>query len=197
MAWNYRSRLNILLGGNTMATPKMLEGKNRFLLFRKLSEQGTEDGIKLVFQTSHTFAMSRAIDKVVTKDGSINKIGELETEVTIEAIQAKDDPVGDMLRDSVYNGEELEVWEVTYDEDLKNEEGKYPAVYAQGNLENWEWTADAEDDATISSTFFVNLKPQFGYTALPEGIEEAVQYAFKEVLRAAEASGQSTQDQED
>lgn len=168
-----------------MAAPKMLEGKNRFLLFRLLSEQENKDGIKLVFQTGHTFSMSRSIDKVTTKDGSINKKGELETEVTIDAIQAKDDPVGDMLRDSVYNGEELEIWEVTYDEDLKNEEGKYPAVYAQGDLENWEWTADAEDDATISSTFFVNLKPQFGFTALPEDIEDAVQYAFKEVMRNA------------
>src|SRR5699024_4961886 len=113
---------------------QMQEGKNKILLFRNLKDQGNEDGIKLVFQTGHTFTMSRAIDKVNTKDGSINKIGDLETEVSIEAIQAKNDPVGDMLRQSVYDGDTLEVWEVTVDADLKNGEDKYPAGYAQGNL---------------------------------------------------------------
>lgn len=170
-------------------TPEMQQGKNKILLFRNLKEQGNEDGIKLVFQTGHTFTMSRAIDKVNTKDGSINKIGELETEVSIEAIQAKRDPVGEMLRDSVMNGETLELWEVTIDDDLKNEEGKYPAVYAQGNLDQWEWTAEVEDEATIASTFFVNLKPQFGYTALTEEQENAVQYAFREIQAQADDSG--------
>lgn len=167
-------------------TAQMQQGKNKILLFRRLKDQGNEEGIKLVFQTGHTFSMSRAIDKVNTKDGSINKIGELETEVSINAIQAKRDPVGDMLRDSVINGETLEVWEVTIDEDFKNEEGKYPAVYAQGNLDQWEWTAEVEDESTISSTFFVNLKPQFGYTALTEEQENAVQYAFREIAILSE-----------
>ena len=163
----------------------MQEGKNKILLFRNLKEQGDVDGIKLVFQTGHTFTMSRAIDKVNTKDGSINKIGDLETEVSIEAIQAKTDPVGDMLRQSVIDGDTLELWEVTIDEELKVD-GKYPAVYAQGNLDQWEWTADVDDEATISSTFFVNLNPQFGYTALTEEQEEAVQYAFRDTLALSE-----------
>lgn len=170
-------------------TVQMQQGKNKILLFRNLKEQGDEDGIKLVFQTGHTFTMSRAIDKVNTKDGSINKIGELETEVSIEAIQAKKDAVGDMLRDSVINGETLEVWEVTIDDELKDEEGKYPAVYAQGNLDQWEWTAEVEDEATISSTFFVNLHPQFGYTTLTEGQENAVQYAFREIQAQEDGKG--------
>ena len=167
-------------------TPQIQQGKNKVLLFRNLKEQENADGIKLVFQTGHTFTMSRAIDKVNTKDGSINKIGDLETEVSIEAVQAKSDSVGDMLRDSVVSGDVLEIWEVTIDEDLKDETGKYPAVYAQGNLDQWEWTADAEDESTISSTFFVNLNPQFGYTTLSEAQEEAVQYAFREIAKVVE-----------
>lgn len=172
---------------------EMQEGKNKILLFRNLKEQGNVDGIKLVFQTGHTFTMSRAIDKVNTKDGSINKIGNLETEVSIEAIQAKTDPVGDMLRQSVIDGDTLELWEVTIDEDLKVDD-KYPAVYAQGNLDQWEWTADVDDEATISSTFFVNLNPQFGYTALTEEQENAVQYAFREIEKVNEGTGPGTED---
>lgn len=168
---------------------EMQQGKNRILLFRNLKDQGNKDAIKLVFQTGHTFTMSRAIDKVATKDGSINKVGELETEVSIEAIQAKKDPVGDMLRASVIKGETLEIWEVTIDEELKDESGKYPAVYAQGNLDQWEWTAEVEDEATVSSTFFVNLEPQFGFTALTEEQESAVQYAFREIQAVPDNAG--------
>lgn len=164
---------------------EMQQGKNKILLFRRLKDQSIDDAIKLVFQTGHTFTMSRAIDKVNTKDGSINKIGDLETEVSIEAIQAKSDSTGNMLRDSVMNEETLELWEVTIDEDLKVEE-KYPAVYAQGNLDQWEWSAEVEDESTISSTFFVELKPQFGYATLTAEQQEAVQYAFRDTIKNAE-----------
>ena|SRR5699024_452729 len=165
---------------------ELLQGKNKILLFRRLADETNENAIKLVFQTGHTFTMSREIDKVNTKDGSINKIGNLETEVSIEAIQAKTDPVGDMLRQSVIDGDTLELWEVTIDDELKVDD-KYPTVYAQGNLDQWEWTADVDDEATISSTFFVNLNPQFGYAALTEGQENAVQYAFRDTLALSEA----------
>lgn len=156
----------------------MLQGKNKILLFRKLGE--TEDAAKLLFQTEHTFDYSRELDKIITKDGVVIKVGELETEVSIEAIQAKSDPTAKMLQDAVINGDKLEMWEVTVDEDVK-EDDKYPAVYCQGYLENWELPAGAEDEAEVSSTFQVELAPQFGLTGLTEEQEEAVQYAFIEV----------------
>src|SRR5690625_1701212 len=104
---------------------EMQQGKNKILLFRKLSETNTT-AAKLVFQTEHTFSYSRSLDRIVTKDGSIVKVGELESEVSIEAIQSKGDPVGEMLRDAVLKGEKLELWEVTVDEELKSEDDKYP-----------------------------------------------------------------------
>lgn len=159
---------------------EMLQGKNRILLFRKLSEQ-TNVAAKLVFQTEHTFSYSRSLDKIVTKDGTVIKVGELETEVSIEAIQAKSDPVSEMLRDSVLKGDKLEMWEVTVDEDLKLGD-KYPAVYVQGYLDSWETPASAEDEATISSNFQVELEPQFGEATLTAEQQEAVQYAFRDTI---------------
>lgn len=157
---------------------EMLQGKNKILLFRKLSEQ-TKTAAKLVFQTEHTFSYSRSLDRIVTKDGTVVKVGELEAEVSIEAIQSKDDPVSPMLRDAAIKGEKLELWEVTVDEDLK-QENKYPAVYAQGYLDSWENGAGAEDEATISSNFIVELEPQFGMATLTEEQQQAVQYAFQD-----------------
>lgn len=164
---------------------EMQQGKNKILLFRRLKDQDEENAIKLVFQTEHTFEYSRELDKIVTKDGTVIKVGELETEVDIEAIQAKDDPVNKMLRDSVRKGEKLELWEVNVDEDLK-EEDKYPAVYCQGYLNEWSEPSSAEDESTISSTFEVELEPQFGMATLTKNQQEAVQYAFKDTIANSE-----------
>lgn len=160
----------------------MLQGKNKILLFRLLKEANTS-AAKLAFQTDHTFSLSRDTDSIQTKDGKLTKLGELEGEVTgIEAVQAKEDPVASMLLDAVIDGEKLELWEVTVDEDLKDESGKYPAMYAQGYLTSWEAGAPTEDESTYSGDFTIELVPQFGFATLTEEQEEAVQYAFKDTV---------------
>lgn len=162
---------------------EILFGKQKILLFRRYKDKETKGATKLVFQTDHTFTVNRDIDRIQTKDGTVIKVGGLEAEVPIEAVQAKEDPTAVMLEDSVLKGEKLELWEVTVDEDLKNEEGKYPAVYAQGYLDSWEIGANTEDESTVSSTFTVEQVPQKGFTSLTEEQEQAVQYAFTEATR--------------
>lgn len=155
-------------------------GRQKVLLFRRLADKDKGSAAtKLVFQTEHTFTYSRDLDKIQTKDGSVVKVGGLDAEVPIEALQAKDDPTAKMLKDSVIKGEKLELWEVTIDEDLK-EESKYPAVYCQGYLDSWEVGANVEDESTVSTTFTVDLVPQEGMTAITEDQEQAIQYAFTE-----------------
>lgn len=160
----------------------ILMGKNKILLFRKLKDASEEDATKLLYQTSHAFSFERDADSVVTKDGTVVKLGDLEGEVSsIEAVQAKEDDVADMLYDAMLDGEKLEIWEVAVDEDLEEDE-KFPAIYAQGFLTSWEAEAEAEDEATYSGDFMVELIPQFGMTALPEGFDkDDVQYEFKEL----------------
>lgn len=165
--------------------PEMIQGKNKILLFRVLSEQSKE-AAKLVFQTDHTFEYSRSLDRIVTKDGTIIKVGELESSVSIEAIQSKKDPTYTMLQDAMLKGDKLELWEVSVDEDLKDDSGKYPAVYAQGYLDSWSPGAPVEDEATISSNFVVELEPQFGFATLTEAQEEAVQYEFRDTVAVVE-----------
>lgn len=161
--------------------PEMEQGKNKILLFRLLREQDTS-AAKLVFQTEHTFTYSRELDTVVTKDGQIVTVGGLESEVSIEAIQAKDDETAKMLRQSVIDGDKLELWEVTVDEELQDDDGKYPAVYAQGFLDSWENTASAEEEAAVSSNFIVELEPQQGMATLTAEQEQFVQYAFRDTV---------------
>lgn len=158
--------------------PEMQQGRNKVLLFRRLKDAETKPATKLVFQTDHTFSFSRSLDKITTKDGTVIKVGELESEVSIEAIQAKNDPTGNMLRDAVLKGDMLELWEVDIDPDAAGLE--YDAIYARGYLESWESGANVEDESAISSTFQVEMEPQFGKFTLSEGQQEAVQYAFRD-----------------
>ena len=160
------------------AAAEMQQGKNKILLFRRLADAETQEATKLVFQTDHTFSFNRSLDKIMTKDGTLIKVGELESEVSIEAIQAKNDPVGNMLRDAVLKGEKLELWEVDIDPDAAGDE--YNAIYAQGYLESWESGANVEDESAISSTFQVEMEPQFGTVTLTDEQETAVQYAFRD-----------------
>lgn len=155
----------------------MVQGKDKILLFRVLGD--TEAAKKLAFQTSHTFTFSRERDTIMTKDGNVLKDNGLTTEVPIEAIQKRGDKLFGMLTIAAIKGLKLEVWEVSVDAGLKNEAGEYPAVYTQGYLDSWELPAGVEDESTVTSTLIVEGEPQFGYTPLSEGQEQAVQYAFK------------------
>ena len=156
----------------------MLDGKNKILLFRELANQDKE-AAKLSFQTAHTFEFTRDAEAVITKDGTIRQLSELESSVTgIEAIQAKDDPVATMLLDAVLEGNKLELWEVTVDEDLVDADGKYPAIYCQGYLTSWSTDNGTEDEATYSGDFAIELVPQFGFATLTEEQQDAVQYMF-------------------
>lgn len=164
---------------------EMQEGKRKVLLFRRLKDADKKDAVKLLFQTEHTFSYSRDLDKIVTKDGVVVKVGELEAEVSVDAIQSKEDEAYDMLQDAMIKGEKMELWEVNVDEDLE-EEGKYPAVYCRGYLDSWEPVSSAEDEAEISSNFIVEMEPQFGMATLTEEQQEAVQYAFTDTLAVEE-----------
>src|SRR5690625_1325098 len=165
---------------------EMLQGKNKILLFRNMKNQ-SENAAKLVFQTEHTFSYSRELDAITTKDGKVVKVGELGSEVEINAIQAKKDPVAEMLRDAVIDGERVELWEVNIDDELE-EDGKCPAVDRQECADSWEPTSASEDEAEISSTFKVDLKPQFGMATMTEEQREAAQYACRDTI-AGDAGG--------
>src|SRR5690625_4899752 len=102
---------------------QMLQGKNKILLFRKLGDTSAE-GARLAFQTEHTFTYNRELEKVATKDGVVIKVGELESEVPLTAIQSKKDPLFSILQNCAIKGDKVELWEVTVDEDVKNEEDK-------------------------------------------------------------------------
>lgn len=148
-------------------------GKNKILMFRKLGDKSA--AAKLALQTEHSWNYERSTDVTKTKDGAVSSDGGLEVTLSIEAV-ASADPVNKMLKDSVINGDVLEVWEI----DLAGQKSgsKYPALYAQGKLSSWEVPANVEDLETISTEMTINGKPVEGNATLTADQEAAIQYAF-------------------
>lgn len=161
---------------------EILNGRNKVLVFRRFKDRNEKDATKIVFQTSHTFSYARSGDRIVTKDGVVLRRGDLETSVEVNALQAVEDEASQMLKMAMIQDERLEVWEITIEESLRDDDGKYPAVYAQGFLESWDESSDADGDPEVSGTLNVELEPQFDYATLTEEQREAAQYAFRDTV---------------
>lgn len=153
-------------------------GKNKILMFRKLGDKTA--AAKLALQIEHSWNYERSTDVKKTKDGAVASDGGLEVSLSIEAVSSVD-PVNKMLKDSVINGDKLEVWEI----DLAGQKSgsKYPALYAQGKLSSWEVPANVEDLETISTEMTIDGKPVEGFATLTAEQEAAIQYVFADTTQ--------------
>ncbi len=170
-----------------MPTINPKKGKDKILMFRKLSEASSGAAAKLALQIEHTITLANSVESRMTKDGKINTGSGLEATINMTAISSNDE-VNLMLMEAVLNNEKLEVWEVDFS-DVQTTTGENPvttygALYMQGNLENWELPADSENFSEFTSTFKVDGKPQSGRTEMTVEQVEEVQYAFRDVKTA-------------
>ncbi|MCO4481527.1 hypothetical protein Si128_00182 [Streptococcus infantarius subsp. infantarius] len=150
-------------------------GKNKILMFRKLGDK--KAAAKLALQTEHKWKYERKNDSTATKDGSVVSDKGLEVTLSIEAVTSRDD-INKMLKNSVVNGEKLEVWEIDLAGEKQGE--KYPALYAQGALSSWEVPDNVEDLETLSTEMTIEGKPVEGYATLTASQVEEINYAFKD-----------------
>ena len=153
-------------------------GKNKILAFRKLSEAGTATGAKLAFQVEHTLNYERNNESTATKDGAVINPGGLVATLEINAL-ASNDPVNNMLMESVIAGEKLEIWEI----DLTTEGtlNTYPALYMRGNLRSWSVPAPTEGPVEISTSADIDGVPQDGTVTFTAEQMDEIQYAFRDL----------------
>lgn len=172
-----------------MSTLTPIKGQKKVLFFQSID--GIEvDGnkLRLAFQTEHSLSKERETIEEATKDGIIKETGDnLSASIDLTAYVAKGDATYELLEDSFDDNKPLQCWEVDITEE--SAEGKYDAIYMQGQLENFEVTNDSEGFAELSTTFQVNLKPQRGQVSLTEDQFNAVQYAFKDFGELAGSTG--------
>ena len=153
-------------------------GKNKILMFRKLGDKTA--AAKLALQTEHKWKYERKNDSKATKDGSVVSDKGLEVTLSIEAVTSRDD-VNKMLKNSVVNGEKLEVWEIDLAGEKQGE--KYPALYAQGALSSWEVPDNVEDLETLSTEMTIEGKPVEGYATLTNSQIAEINYAFADTTK--------------
>ena len=160
------------------------KGIDRILLFRVLKSDGTKAASKLAFQTEHEISKTRDINSVATKDGIRQSLGELETEISVTSILARDDVFAVEIEKALDDGEVIEIWDI--DRGGEGTLGKYPATYYQAYLTDFSQNPNAEDDIELSMSFNVNGKGVKGEATLTEDQAAVVQYAFKDTTVAAE-----------
>lgn len=169
-----------------MSGSKPIKGQKKILFFQSMD--GTEDDgnkLRLAFQTEHTLTRERELIEETTKDGMLKETNDqVNANLDLTAYVAKGDATFELLDESFEDNDVLQCWEVDVTEEV--EEGKYDAIYMQGQLESFEVSNDSEGFAELSTTFQINLSPQRGKVTLTPEQFSAVQYAFKDFGELAE-----------
>lgn len=166
---------------------KVKTGKKQILLFRALKDAETKPAMKLVYQTEHSVDKTKESEVLQTKDGAVNLDGSHTEEISFSSNWAVEDTEStmEMLEDSFDNDEVVEMWEV----DLESEgatENTYNARYRQGMINDFSYSAGAEDAVEVEMTYITNAKAQKGEVTLSDRQEAAVQYAFRGTEAAPE-----------
>lgn len=166
---------------------RAIEGKDRILKFRKLSDRGTQTAAKLALQTEHSWSSSKTINRTATKDGTKVAGGAEEDTLSISALSSDDD-TNNYLEEAYRNGEIVEVWDIDLSSPHETEENKYAAKYAQGLLNGWETPAPTEDFVTLDTELEIDGTPQKGFATVTEEEQEEIQYAFQDTTVFADGT---------
>lgn len=153
-------------------------GKHKILAFRLLKDAKQKKAVKLALQLEHTIKKERETNVTQTKDGPVVTAGGLETTIEITALSTRDE-VNLMLEKSVETGDKLEIWEI--DLSSKGSDGKYDALYMQGNLKSWETPANVDDPVEISTEASIDGVPVAGKVSLTDEQQTQINYAFRDL----------------
>ncbi len=165
-----------------MAEIQAKKGKDKILMFRLLKESSKKNAAKLALQIEHEWEYSRDAETTQTKDGSITVSKGVEVTLSISGLASSDD-TNKMLKQSVIDGEMLEVWEIDLSE--KDSSGKNKALYARGRLNSWSVPANVEDFEELETEMTIEGIPVEGYVTLSEEQQNAIQYTFADIVTGA------------
>lgn len=160
-----------------MAELKPVNGKSKFLLFRKLSEAKNGAAKKLLLQTEHEWSFERDQEQIKTKDGAVIASGGMEVSLSISAVSSYDE-VNEMLYDSVRKDEMLEVWEIDVSNPGKEDPEKYMAKYARGKLASWTLPSSVEGLEELSTEMSIEGVPVEGEATLTEEQKLLIEGAY-------------------
>lgn len=157
-----------------MAEP--IEGKRVLDFVRIPGTKGTKNAYPLPLVTGSDFDLSRDTDDTQTKDGVKYRVGQLTAEPKVTILDSDEDIVK-VLEDALFNGTELEYWHVFVDK--KNNGGLYYAYNMLVKVTEMSQSNDSDDFSTQEITFTPTTNITRGYTPMPEGQEDLIDYVFR------------------
>lgn len=160
---------------------KILQGFEGVVMVRQLDKAKTEDAQLVPYLTSTDFELSRDSDSTSTKSGNVAKVGSLSTDFSFETLDSTS-PVIDMLKESLVNKTQLEFWFVKLDR-LDSTGKKVLANYMRGRVSKDSYSGDPDDNGTREFTIAVDGEPKEGYTKIPDGLRDQVNYIFQGLLK--------------
>lgn len=183
MARCIRRDICSLLGGNNMAEQMAtaINGANKVLFARRLSDEKNMDGTRISLQTTHSIEISSDDNTTETKDGNITVAGNPEVELSLEFL-GSNDPVVELLEDASMNHDVFEFWEVNFEK--PDTGGKYPAKYMQAVVTKFSSDSDADDFNKVKVELKVNGQPKKGSATVDKKTIGDLQYAFKDIPKA-------------
>ena len=167
---------------------KILQGFDGIVMVRDLAKAKTEDAKMVPYLTSTDFELSRDSDSTATKSGNVAKVGGLETSFSFETLDSTSETL-DLLHKSLVNKTTLEFWFVKLG--LLGTDGqKVFAHYMRGRISKDSESGDPDDNGTREFEVAVDGEPKDGYTKIPEGLREQINYIFQGLLKNDGTNGE-------
>ena len=110
---------------NLQLFAEAVKGDKIVYLFRVLSDAAQNDATALAFTTENGLSISKDADTTVTKDGTIRTPGEMEIELTADALLAKGDTMFARFKEAMKKDEVIEIWEANLAEPVGEGNNKF------------------------------------------------------------------------
>lgn len=160
-----------------------VQGIDRIILFRKLSEATTKTATKLAYQMEHSIPITNEGTTTDTKDGRVHSTGVPEYDFSITSIMARGDEEVKEIKRSVISGDLYEFWEIDRVEKGTGENAeKFAAEYYQGKFTSFTPTNTTDGAVELSLNVAINGIGQEGFATLTEEQAQVVQYAFQDTI---------------
>lgn len=162
-----------------------VQGIDRIILFRKLSEATTKAATKLAYQTDHSIGITNDGTVDDTKDGQVHSAGSPTYDFNITSIMARDDDEVKNIKSAVLDGDIYEYWEIDRVEKGAGENSeKFASEYYRGRFTNYSPSNGVNNSVELNLDVQIIGRGQPGWATLTESQAEVVQYTFQDTTVA-------------
>ncbi|CAK1222045.1 phage major tail protein, TP901-1 family [Fructobacillus evanidus] len=174
-----------------MADQLVKQSGGKAIVFARLrSNQATQEGTRVAYQTTYSYKLSRDSKTEDTKDGKVTKGGALEGTLSLELLSSNQAIVRD-LESAQVNAYPLDFW-IVFTDTPGTKSGTYAGRYMIADLTSFEETGDSDNSVSVK----IEASIQDGYARLGDVTLSVDQqdngYDFKDLGKVSTSETTST-----